>query len=109
MIGAHVSSAFEALRAGVPTFERSGRRFRASCDERWPRTVPCRGSIAQGGVTMRDCSKSRAGFDRVLMAVAATFLAVTATSALAQDAPRASAAELAIDAAIPRPAPAHVP
>jgi L,D-transpeptidase YcbB len=58
---------------------------------------------------MRDCSKSRAGFDRVLMAVAATFLAVTATSALAQDAPRASAAELAIDAAIPRPEPANVP
>src|SRR6202171_2772634 len=58
---------------------------------------------------MRDCSKSRAGFDRVLMAVAATFLAVTATSALAQDAPRASAADLAIDAATPRPEPANVP
>lgn len=59
---------------------------------------------------MRDCSKSRAGFDRVLMAVAATFLTVTATSALAQtDPPRNSAAELAIDAAIPRPEPANVP
>src|ERR1700758_5010722 len=58
---------------------------------------------------MRDCSKSRAGFDRVLMAVAATFLTVTATSALAQDTPRASAAELAIDAAVPRPEPANVP
>jgi murein L,D-transpeptidase YcbB/YkuD len=58
---------------------------------------------------MRDCSKSRAGFDRVLMAVAATFLTVTATSALAQDTPRASAADLAIDAAIPRPEPANVP
>jgi L,D-transpeptidase YcbB len=58
---------------------------------------------------MRDCSKNRAGFDRVLMAVAATFLAVTATSALAQDTPRASAAELAIDAAVPRPEPANVP
>ncbi|MEH2566427.1 L,D-transpeptidase family protein [Bradyrhizobium sp. AZCC 2289] len=58
---------------------------------------------------MRDCSKSRAGFDRVLMAVAATFLTVTATSALAQDTPHASAAELAIDAAIPRPEPANVP
>jgi L,D-transpeptidase YcbB len=46
----------------------------------------------------------------VLMAVAATFLTVSATSALAQsDAPRASAAELAIDAAIPRPEPANVP
>jgi len=58
---------------------------------------------------MRDCSKSRAGFDRVLMAVAATFLTVTATSALAQDTPRASAAELAIDAAIPLPEPANIP
>jgi L,D-transpeptidase YcbB len=59
---------------------------------------------------MRDCSKGRTGFDRVLMAVAATFLTVSATSALAQsDAPRASAAELAIDAAIPRPEPANVP
>src|ERR1700688_4463334 len=86
-----------------------GRRFRASCDDD-QRTVPCRGSFARGGVTMRDCSKSRAGFDRVLMAVAATFLTVTATSALAQtDPPRNSAAELAIDAAIPRPEPANVP
>ncbi len=58
---------------------------------------------------MRDCSKNR-GFDRVLMAVAATFLTVSATSALAQtDPPRNSAAELAIDAAIPRPEPANVP
>ena len=59
---------------------------------------------------MRDCSKNRAGFDRVLMAVAATFLTVSATSALAQTDPaRNSAAELAIDAAIPRPEPANVP
>jgi L,D-transpeptidase YcbB len=59
---------------------------------------------------MRDCSKGRCGFDRVLMAVAATFLTVSATSALAQSGtPRASAAELAIDAAIPRPEPANVP
>lgn len=59
---------------------------------------------------MRDCSKNRAGYDRVLMAVAATFLAVSATSALAQnDPPRNSAAELAIDAAVPRPEPANVP
>jgi murein L,D-transpeptidase YcbB/YkuD len=57
---------------------------------------------------MRDCSKNRAGFDRVLMAVAATFLTVSATSALAQ-ADRSSPAELAIDAAIPRPEPANVP
>jgi len=59
---------------------------------------------------MRDCVNSRCGFDRVLMAVAATFLTVSATSALAQsDAPRSSAAELAIDAAVPMPEPANVP
>src|ERR1700710_1037401 len=59
---------------------------------------------------MRDCLKNRAGFDRVLMAVAATFLTVSETSALAQtDPPRNSAADLAIDAAIPRPEPANVP
>ena len=57
---------------------------------------------------MRDCLKNGAGFDRVLMAVAATFL--TVSSALAQaDPARNSAAELAIDAAIPRPEPANVP
>ncbi|MGD0849865.1 L,D-transpeptidase family protein [Bradyrhizobium sp.] len=60
---------------------------------------------------MRDCLKNRAGFDRVLMAVAATFLTVSATSAIAQgdNQPRNGAAELAIDAAIPRPEPANVP
>ena len=59
---------------------------------------------------MRDCSNNRAGFDRVLMAVAATFLAVSATSAFAQaDTARKSPAELAIDAAIPRPEPANIP
>jgi murein L,D-transpeptidase YcbB/YkuD len=58
---------------------------------------------------MRDCLNHRAGFDRVLMAVAATFLTVSAGSALAQDQARSSAAELAIDAAIPRPEPANVP
>src|ERR1700692_3699431 len=62
------------------------------------------------GVTMRDRLKNRAGFDRVLMAVAATFLTVSATAALAQTGPaRSSPAELAIDAAIPRPEPANVP
>src|ERR1700722_5944486 len=61
------------------------------------------------GLTMLDRSKSRAGFDRVLMAVAATFLTVSATSALAQSGPARSPAELAIDAAIPRPEPANVP
>jgi L,D-transpeptidase YcbB len=59
---------------------------------------------------MRDCLKNRAGFDRVLIAVAATFLTVSATSALAQTEPgRRSAAELAIDAAIPLPEPANLP
>src|ERR1700692_1167551 len=62
------------------------------------------------GVKMRDCLKNRAGYDRVLMAVAATFLTVSATSAFAQsDQVRNGAAELAIDAAIPRPEPANVP
>ncbi len=68
------------------------------------------GQFRPRGVTMRDCLKNRAGFDRVLMAVAATFLTVSATSAMAQaDPARNSAAELAIDAAIPRPEPANVP
>jgi murein L,D-transpeptidase YcbB/YkuD len=57
---------------------------------------------------MRDCSNNRAGFDRVLMAVAATFLTVSATSALAQS-DRNNPAELAIEAAIPRPEPANLP
>src|SRR5580698_2357377 len=59
---------------------------------------------------MRDCWKNRAGYDRVLMTVAATFLTVSASSAFAQsDTPRSSAAELAIDAAVPSPEPANVP
>ncbi|MGY3407145.1 murein L,D-transpeptidase YcbB/YkuD [Bradyrhizobium sp. GM5.1] len=58
---------------------------------------------------MRDCLNHRAGFDRVLITVAATFLTVSASSALAQDQARSSAAELAIEAAIPRPEPANVP
>ncbi|MET4385865.1 murein L,D-transpeptidase YcbB/YkuD [Bradyrhizobium sp. F1.4.3] len=58
---------------------------------------------------MRDCLNHRAGFDRVLMTVAATFLTVSAGSALAQDQAHSSAAELAIEAAIPRPEPANVP
>ena len=59
---------------------------------------------------MRDCWNHRGGFDRILMAVAASFLTVSATSVLAQtDQPRNSTAELAIDAAVPRPEPANVP
>ena len=72
------------------------------------------------GARMRDYSKGRSGFDRALMTVAATFMTVAATaalstaalttSALAQsDQAHKSAAELAIDAAIPRPEPANVP
>jgi murein L,D-transpeptidase YcbB/YkuD len=59
---------------------------------------------------MRECGKNRGGYDRVLMAVAATFLTVSASSAWAQgDQLRGNAAELAIDAAIPRPEPANLP
>jgi murein L,D-transpeptidase YcbB/YkuD len=59
---------------------------------------------------MRDCLNNRGGFDRVLMAVAASFLTVSATSAMAQsDQSRGSAAELAIEAAIPRPESANLP
>jgi L,D-transpeptidase YcbB len=68
------------------------------------------GQFHPRGVTMRDYRNSRAGFDRVLMAVAATFLTVSATAAYAQADPvRNTTADLAIDAAIPRPEPANVP
>lgn len=54
--------------------------------------------------------KGPAGFDRVLMAVAATFLTVAATgAAIAQSGPARSPADLAIDAAVPLPEPANVP
>jgi murein L,D-transpeptidase YcbB/YkuD len=87
---------------------RSGRRFGESrTDDIKSCSKP--GQFRSRGEMMRDCLKDRAGFDRVLMAIAATFLAVSATSALAQDPPRGTAAELAIDAAIPRPEPANVP
>src|ERR1700759_3852264 len=61
------------------------------------------------GVTRRDYSNNRGGFDRVLRAVAATFLTVSTTSVLAQGPNRASPAELAIDAAVPRPEPVNLP
>src|SRR5438105_10537469 len=69
------------------------------------------GQFHPRGVTMRDRLNSRGGFDRVLVAVAATFLATSAlaTSALAQYRSRSTPAERAIDAAIPRPEPANVP
>ncbi|KPF94652.1 peptidoglycan-binding protein [Rhodopseudomonas sp. AAP120] len=57
---------------------------------------------------MRDHSTGRRGFEGVLMAVAATFLTVSATSAIAQTSPK-SASDLAIDAAVPVPQPADVP
>src|SRR3954447_788141 len=66
------------------------------------------GQLHPRGVRMRDYSTGRAGFDRVLMAVAATFLTLSGTSALAQDHAR-SPADLAIDAAVPLPEPANVP
>ncbi|NGX99490.1 MAG: murein L,D-transpeptidase, partial [Candidatus Afipia apatlaquensis] len=53
--------------------------------------------------------KGPTGFDRVLMAVAATFLTMAATSAMAQSGPAKSPADLAIDAAVPLPEPANVP
>ena len=68
------------------------------------------GQLHPRDARMRDYSTSRSGFDRVLMAVAATFLTVSTTAALAQSTPpRNSTAELAIDAAVPRPEPANVP
>jgi murein L,D-transpeptidase YcbB/YkuD len=73
------------------------------------------GQLHPRGARMRDYSNGRCGFDRVLMAVAATFMTVSASAAFAQaafaqaDPGRNSAAELAIDAAIPRPEPANVP
>ncbi|RED30285.1 murein L,D-transpeptidase YcbB/YkuD [Rhodopseudomonas thermotolerans] len=57
---------------------------------------------------MRDHSTGRRGFEGVLMAVAATFLTVSATSAPAQS-PTRSPADLAIDAAVPVPTPVDLP
>src|SRR4051794_15515257 len=56
---------------------------------------------------MRDYSNGRA--DRVLMAVAATFLTMSVGVALAQSDQARNPADLAIDAAIPMPEPANVP
>jgi L,D-transpeptidase YcbB len=57
---------------------------------------------------MRDHAKGRRGFEGVLMVVVASFLTVSATSVLAQTAPR-SPADLAIDAAVPVPDPVQLP
>src|ERR1700730_18229999 len=90
------------------TTDRAGALAKAVTDDTKSCSMP--EQLRPRGATMRDCLKNRAGFDRVLMAVAATFLSVSATSALAQaDPARNSAAELAIDAAVPRPEPANVP
>src|SRR3954471_14374972 len=83
--------------------------FSESCDGKL-KSCSMPGQFHPRGVTMRDYRNGRAGFDRVLMAVAATFLTVSVTAALAQgDTPRGKAADLAIDAAIPFPEPANVP
>src|SRR3981189_962373 len=88
--------------------DQAGALAKAVTDDTKSCSMP--GQLRPRGATMRDCLKNRAGFDRVLMAVAATFLTVSATSALAQADPAPnSAAELAIDAAVPRPEPANVP
>lgn len=57
---------------------------------------------------MHDASKGRTAYDRMIMAVAASFLMVSSTAVLAQ-APAKSAQDLAIDAAVPMPEPANVP
>ena len=61
---------------------------------------------------MRDYASGRialTGFDRVLVAVAATFLAVAATGAQAQSSDTNATKELTIDSSVPRPEPANVP
>ncbi|WP_424629343.1 L,D-transpeptidase family protein [Bradyrhizobium sp. SYSU BS000235] len=61
---------------------------------------------------MHDFSTGRSGlsgFDRVVAAIAATFLTVASTAAIAQSGPAKTPAELAIDAAVPVPEPANVP
>jgi len=89
------------IKIGKPDLERKPTNHNQNC------STP--GQYHPRGVTMRACKNDRGGFDRVLMAVAATFLTVSATSAMAQDPSRSTPAELAIDAAIPRPEPANVP
>ena len=58
---------------------------------------------------MRDTSHGRRGFDRVLIAVAASFVALSATSALGQSAATRTAEDIAIDAAVPVPEPVDLP
>ncbi|MGO9357826.1 MAG: L,D-transpeptidase family protein [Xanthobacteraceae bacterium] len=58
---------------------------------------------------MRDRLNGRGRYDRMLMAIAASFLVASSAGALAQTGPAKSAADLAIDAAVPVPEPANVP
>lgn len=58
---------------------------------------------------MRDTSQGRRGFERVLIAVAVSFVALSATSALGQSAPTRTPEDIAIDAAVPVPEPVNVP
>jgi murein L,D-transpeptidase YcbB/YkuD len=59
---------------------------------------------------MRNLTKSRSGIDRVLMAVAATFLSVSAGTVMAQTAsPHDSVSERAISVAVPHPESADAP
>ena len=62
---------------------------------------------------MHDFSTGRrgglTGFERIVVAVAATFLSVASTAAIAQSGPTKTPSELAIDAAVPVPEPANVP
>ncbi len=62
---------------------------------------------------MHDFSTGRrgglTGFERIVVAVAATFLSVASTAAIAQSSPAKTPSELAIDAAVPVPEPANVP
>src|ERR1700730_2382173 len=108
MSGAHVSSAFDSLRAGVATQRGTRKEDNRILRPMTTKNCSMAGQFHPRGVKMRDCLNSRGGFDRVLVAVAASFLTVSATSGLAQD-QRSTAAELAIDAAIPRPELANVP
>ena len=70
------------------------------------------GQFHPRGVRMRDYTSGRialTGFDRVLVAVAATFLTVAATGAQAQSTDTNTTKELTIDSSVPRPEPANVP
>jgi len=61
---------------------------------------------------MRDYKSGRnglTGFDRVLVAVAATFITVAATGAQAQSTDANAPKELTIDSTVPRPEPTNVP